>query len=308
MTDDLTFSLLNFEAGGLRSDGVHDFTGRTGALQDDPQADAVVVLCEAKGWYRDGNKPFLTAMRELSVLCGRQYVGELHTGPIGTAIIYDPTVLSLLRGEDPRFPDLRNRARFALRTDGLRHFEIRAEHRSYSDSREWFARAQRLAQYGTSHVPTLVVGDLNESPSGPDFPDLDWDTVPIAVRDYIAYRNEHGVWVRPAGARSRRGSIVTDNRSRREHRALSPSRSLARYLFAGPLRCRPGSLNHSTIRKQAGMPIDANSRVRNVDEELADVLIYVCAMANRFGIDLETAFREKEDLNKNRQWQASSEN
>jgi NTP pyrophosphatase (non-canonical NTP hydrolase) len=62
------------------------------------------------------------------------------------------------------------------------------------------------------------------------------------------------------------------------------------------------------IRKQAGMPIDANSRVRNVDEELADVLIYVCAMANRFGIDLETAFREKEDLNKNRQWQASSEN
>lgn len=57
------------------------------------------------------------------------------------------------------------------------------------------------------------------------------------------------------------------------------------------------------IRKQQKMAIDANSQVGNVDEELADVLIYLCALANRFGIDLEDAFRKKEEINKNRSWQ-----
>jgi len=128
---ELTGSLLNFEAGGLREDGVHDFTGLTRAFLDDPQPD-VIAICEAKEWHRDGETPFLTAIRELSVLCGRPYVGELHTGPIGTAIIYDPTVLCLLQGEDPRYPDRRNRARFALRADGLRRFDLRTEHWSYS--------------------------------------------------------------------------------------------------------------------------------------------------------------------------------
>ena len=199
---ELTGSLLNFEAGGLREDGVHDFTGLTRAFLDDPQPD-VIAICEAKEWHRDGETPFLTAIRELSVLCGRPYVGELHTGPIGTAIIYDPTVLCLLQGEDPRYPDRRNRARFALRADGLRRFDLRTEHWSYSDSSERFARAQRLAQYGTSEIPTLIMGDLNESASGPDFPDLDWDAVPLGVRDYVAYRNEHDDWVRQSSALDR---------------------------------------------------------------------------------------------------------
>jgi NTP pyrophosphatase (non-canonical NTP hydrolase) len=60
------------------------------------------------------------------------------------------------------------------------------------------------------------------------------------------------------------------------------------------------------IRKQQKMAVDANSRVGNVDEELADVLIYLLALANRFGIDLEDAFRKKEEINKNRQWRPAA--
>jgi NTP pyrophosphatase (non-canonical NTP hydrolase) len=35
---------------------------------------------------------------------------------------------------------------------------------------------------------------------------------------------------------------------------------------------------------------------------LADCLIYLCAIANRYGIDLEAAFRAKEAKNRERTW------
>jgi NTP pyrophosphatase (non-canonical NTP hydrolase) len=56
------------------------------------------------------------------------------------------------------------------------------------------------------------------------------------------------------------------------------------------------------IRKQKEMPLDANSQVHNIDEELADVLIYLCSIANRCGINLDEAVRKKEEINKTRQW------
>jgi NTP pyrophosphatase (non-canonical NTP hydrolase) len=56
------------------------------------------------------------------------------------------------------------------------------------------------------------------------------------------------------------------------------------------------------IRKSENMSIDRKSTIGSVDEELADVLIFVCSIANRFGIDLEKAFREKEEINKKRVW------
>jgi|TARA_B100000315_G_scaffold256213_1_gene301603 NTP pyrophosphatase (non-canonical NTP hydrolase) len=40
----------------------------------------------------------------------------------------------------------------------------------------------------------------------------------------------------------------------------------------------------------------------NIGSELADILIYLCAIANRYDIDLEAAFRTKEDMNKTRGW------
>ncbi|MDD3006718.1 MAG: MazG nucleotide pyrophosphohydrolase domain-containing protein [Candidatus Pacebacteria bacterium] len=56
------------------------------------------------------------------------------------------------------------------------------------------------------------------------------------------------------------------------------------------------------IRKAEKMKMDENSKVTSVDEELADVLIFVCSIANRYDIDLEKAFREKEEVNKKRVW------
>ena len=56
------------------------------------------------------------------------------------------------------------------------------------------------------------------------------------------------------------------------------------------------------VRKQEGVKIDANSKFGSIDEELADILIYVCSIANRYDIDLETAFREKEKINHQRVW------
>ncbi|MGI5292661.1 MazG nucleotide pyrophosphohydrolase domain-containing protein [Nonomuraea polychroma] len=56
------------------------------------------------------------------------------------------------------------------------------------------------------------------------------------------------------------------------------------------------------VRKQAAMPIDPTSQVGTVGHELADVLIYVAAIANRAGIDLAEALRAKERINETRVW------
>jgi NTP pyrophosphatase (non-canonical NTP hydrolase) len=42
--------------------------------------------------------------------------------------------------------------------------------------------------------------------------------------------------------------------------------------------------------------------VADVADELADCLIYVCAIANRYRVDLEAAFRAKEAKNSEREW------
>jgi NTP pyrophosphatase (non-canonical NTP hydrolase) len=54
---------------------------------------------------------------------------------------------------------------------------------------------------------------------------------------------------------------------------------------------------HTSLRTDA-------ARVYQEDaaEEIADVIIVLTAVANRLGINLETAFRDKEDLNKKRVW------
>ncbi len=57
------------------------------------------------------------------------------------------------------------------------------------------------------------------------------------------------------------------------------------------------------IRKSEKIKIDSNSRKHEVSNELADILIYLCAIANRYDIDLEKAFREKEEINEKRKWQ-----
>ena len=59
----------------------------------------------------------------------------------------------------------------------------------------------------------------------------------------------------------------------------------------------------SAIRKNSKSgSIGSGSVVGNVAEELADVFIYVCSLANMHGVDLEQAFRNKEEKNKQRSW------
>lgn len=59
----------------------------------------------------------------------------------------------------------------------------------------------------------------------------------------------------------------------------------------------------SAVRKNMHQgSIGSGSVPGNVKLELADVLIYLCSLANMHGISLEEAFREKEEINKKRTW------
>lgn len=56
------------------------------------------------------------------------------------------------------------------------------------------------------------------------------------------------------------------------------------------------------VRKAEGVRVDETSFVGTLSEELADILIYTAALANRYGVNLEQAFRDKEEMNKKRVW------
>ena len=56
------------------------------------------------------------------------------------------------------------------------------------------------------------------------------------------------------------------------------------------------------VRKADGLGIDPQSKVNELEGELADIFIYLCSIANRFDINLEKAFLKKEEKNKERIW------
>ena len=58
-----------------------------------------------------------------------------------------------------------------------------------------------------------------------------------------------------------------------------------------------------SVRKSQLIKIDENSKVKDIGDELADIFIYLCAIANRFDINLDQAFRQKEEFNKIRRWE-----
>ncbi len=58
------------------------------------------------------------------------------------------------------------------------------------------------------------------------------------------------------------------------------------------------------MRKAAGLYEErAKARDMSLEEEFADVLSYVLDLANCFQIDLERAFRAKEQINQSRVWE-----
>lgn len=58
------------------------------------------------------------------------------------------------------------------------------------------------------------------------------------------------------------------------------------------------------VRKQhTGVGIDVNKQYDfDAAGEVADVIILLCAVANRMGVDMEQALRNKEEQNKHRTW------
>lgn len=56
------------------------------------------------------------------------------------------------------------------------------------------------------------------------------------------------------------------------------------------------------IRKTENIHSDENSEKPKLENEIADVFMYLLDIANHFDIDLEKAFRDKEEINKKRIW------
>lgn len=63
-----------------------------------------------------------------------------------------------------------------------------------------------------------------------------------------------------------------------------------------------GELAKAT-RKIEKIHSDKNSEQFKVASEAADVFMYLLDICNKLGIDLEQAFREKEEVNKKRVWE-----
>lgn len=63
-----------------------------------------------------------------------------------------------------------------------------------------------------------------------------------------------------------------------------------------------GELFKAVRRSHAGMRLATPGYKDDAAGELADIVILVCAIANRVGVDLEQAFREKEKHNGRRVW------
>ena len=56
-------------------------------------------------------------------------------------------------------------------------------------------------------------------------------------------------------------------------------------------------------RKTQNMKTDKNSEQFHLAHEAADVFVYLLDICNHLNIDLEKAFRDKEEINKNRVWE-----
>jgi NTP pyrophosphatase (non-canonical NTP hydrolase) len=60
------------------------------------------------------------------------------------------------------------------------------------------------------------------------------------------------------------------------------------------------------IRKREKMSVDVNAEIGDVEEEVADILVMLCSIANRLDVNIERAFRVKEEINKTRKWAKAS--
>jgi NTP pyrophosphatase (non-canonical NTP hydrolase) len=74
-----------------------------------------------------------------------------------------------------------------------------------------------------------------------------------------------------------------------------------------PLKSREcASVWFKSIRKSENIAMDPLSHSHEAAHEVADVFLMLCAVANRSGVAMEKAFREKEEINKKRVWVTSA--
>jgi NTP pyrophosphatase (non-canonical NTP hydrolase) len=63
-----------------------------------------------------------------------------------------------------------------------------------------------------------------------------------------------------------------------------------------------GELFKAVRKSEAQMGYATKGYIANSAEEIADIVIMLCAVANRLSVDIEKAFRDKEALNHERVW------
>lgn len=63
-----------------------------------------------------------------------------------------------------------------------------------------------------------------------------------------------------------------------------------------------GELAKAIRQRRSLFDQQGGPRPDNVSEELADVFSYLLDLSERLGVDLETAYRAKEDVNRAREW------
>lgn len=57
-----------------------------------------------------------------------------------------------------------------------------------------------------------------------------------------------------------------------------------------------------SARKATDTKAHKGKQLSDVQHEIADVFIYFLEICNKLGVDLESAFRNKEEINKRRVW------
>lgn len=88
-----------------------------------------------------------------------------------------------------------------------------------------------------------------------------------------------------------------------EQRSFSGESAIQKCLLLGE---EVGEL-FKAVRQLSNIGVDGSSERRDLSCELADVLILVAAIANRFGVDLSDALAAKQLLNRDRTWSIDGE-
>jgi len=63
-----------------------------------------------------------------------------------------------------------------------------------------------------------------------------------------------------------------------------------------------GELFKAIRKESTNISIDKQSQFGDIGHEMADIMMYLFCLANNLEIDLEKAWREKEEINKKRKW------